>query len=194
MAWSEQDAFVPGTTVPIPTRVLVLGMVHDDGSLSPAEIGPVAEACGQTREQVRSCLRRLVAEGLLHRDAGSPPRYRATEAGRVALGADRTRTAYGQDLAGRGWDRRWRLVAFAVPEDRRAARDALRDRLGLPVRLHDLRHTAASLMLAAGVPLKVVSEALGHSSIAITADVYSHVTPDLRREAADALDRAFGGA
>lgn len=129
MAWSEQDAFVPGTTVPIPTRVLVLGMVHDDGSLSPAEIGPVAEACGQTREQVRSCLRRLVAEGLLHRDAGSPPRYRATEAGRVALGADRTRTAYGQDLAGRGWDRRWRLVAFAVPEDRRAARDALRDRL-----------------------------------------------------------------
>lgn len=68
------------------------------------------------------------------------------------------------------------------------------DRLGLPVRLHDLRHTAASLMLAGGVPLKVVSEALGHSSIAITADVYSHVTPDLRREAADAMDRALGGA
>ena len=65
-------------------------------------------------------------------------------------------------------------------------------RLGLPVRLHDLRHTAASLMLSAGVPLKVVSEALGHSSIAITADVYAHVTPDLRREAADAMDRALG--
>jgi integrase len=48
-------------------------------------------------------------------------------------------------------------------------------------------------MLAGGVPLKVVSEALGHSSIAITADVYSHVTPDLRREAADAMDRALGG-
>jgi integrase len=68
------------------------------------------------------------------------------------------------------------------------------DRLGLRVRFHDLRHTAASLMLAGGVPLKVVSEALGHSSIAITADVYSHVTPDLRREAADAMDRALGGA
>ncbi len=65
-------------------------------------------------------------------------------------------------------------------------------RLGLAVRLHDLRHTAASLMLGAGVPLKVVSEALGHSSIAITADVYSHVTPELRREAADAMDRALG--
>lgn len=68
---------------------------------------------------------------------------------------------------------------------------AAADRIGLPVRLHDLRHTAASLMLAGGVPLKVVSEALGHSSLAITADVYSHVTPDLRREAADAMDRAL---
>lgn len=66
------------------------------------------------------------------------------------------------------------------------------DRVGLQgVRFHDLRHTAASLMLTAGVPLKVVSEALGHGSIVITADVYSHVTPDLRREAADAMDRAL---
>ena len=47
-------------------------------------------------------------------------------------------------------------------------------------------------MLAGGVPMKVVSDALGHSSIAITADVYSHVTPDLRREAAAALDKALG--
>lgn len=67
-------------------------------------------------------------------------------------------------------------------------------RLKLGARFHDLRHTAASLLLAAGVPLKVVSETLGHSSIAITADVYAHVTPDLRREAADAMDRALGGA
>jgi integrase len=65
-------------------------------------------------------------------------------------------------------------------------------RLGLqPIRFHDLRHSAASLMLAQGVPLKTVSETLGHASIAITADVYAHVTPDLRREAADALDRAL---
>ncbi len=68
-----------------------------------------------------------------------------------------------------------------------------RRRVGLTVRLHDLRHTAATLMLGAGVPLKVVSDALGHSTIAITADTYAHVTPELRREAADAMDRALGG-
>jgi integrase len=66
------------------------------------------------------------------------------------------------------------------------------DRLGLPVRLHDLRHAFATLALGAGVPLKTVSAALGHSSIAITADVYAHITPELRDEAAAALDRALG--
>ena len=66
------------------------------------------------------------------------------------------------------------------------------DRLGLPhVRFHDLRHGAASMMLAQGVPLKVVSETLGHSGIAITADVYAHLSREQRREAADAIERAL---
>jgi len=65
--------------------------------------------------------------------------------------------------------------------------------LGLPrVRFHDLRHGAASLMLAQGVPLKLVSESLGHSSIAITADVYSHLDREQRRESSDAIERALG--
>ena len=55
------------------------------------------------------------------------------------------------------------------------------------VRLHDLRHTHASLMLARGVHLKVVSERLGHSSIAITGDIYSHVLPSVQREAAESF-------
>ena len=63
-----------------------------------------------------------------------------------------------------------------------------REELGLPaVRLHDLRHTSASLMLTAGVHPKVVSERLGHSSIAITLDLYSHVIPGMQAEAADKL-------
>jgi integrase len=61
-------------------------------------------------------------------------------------------------------------------------------RLTLPkVRIHDLRYTAATLWLEAGLPLKLVQELLGHASMAITADVYSHVLPAYRREAADVL-------
>lgn len=116
----------------VPTRVLVLGMAHHDGTIVAEEVLPVAEACGQSPEQVRSCLRRLVQEGLFTREgAGRAARFAATEAGLKALGTtlERTRLAYVQDHAGRGWDRRWHLVAFAIPETRRAARDAFRDRL-----------------------------------------------------------------
>ena len=61
-------------------------------------------------------------------------------------------------------------------------------RAGLDARFHDLRHTYASLMLAAGVHPKIVSEALGHSTVAITLDIYSHVTPGLQEAAAKQLD------
>ena len=57
------------------------------------------------------------------------------------------------------------------------------------VRLHDLRHFHASMLLKAGIHLKVVQERLGHSSIAITADTYSHVAPSLQRAAADVFAR-----
>ncbi len=53
-------------------------------------------------------------------------------------------------------------------------------RAGLPqIRVHDLRHTCATLLLTKGVHPKIVSEMLGHSSIAITLDTYSHVVPGL---------------
>ena len=58
--------------------------------------------------------------------------------------------------------------------------------------LHTLRHSAASVMLTHGIPLKVVSEILGHSSIAITADVYGHVAPDVSREAVATLGGVLG--
>lgn len=56
------------------------------------------------------------------------------------------------------------------------------------IRFHDLRHTAATLMLIAGVHPKVVSERLGHSTVSITLDTYSHVLPDMQHEAAAVLD------
>ncbi|MEV8055124.1 site-specific integrase [Streptomyces antimycoticus] len=55
-----------------------------------------------------------------------------------------------------------------------------------PIRLHDLRHVAASLMLAAGVDVKIVSETLGHSDSRITRDIYQSVMPKAAREAAEA--------
>ena len=56
----------------------------------------------------------------------------------------------------------------------------------LPViRLHDLRHTRATLLLAVGVPVKVVSERLGHANATITLTVYQHVHPGMGRQAAD---------
>lgn len=60
------------------------------------------------------------------------------------------------------------------------------------LRFHDLRHTSATLALQAGVHPKVVSERLGHATIAITLDTYSHVLPDMQRAAADALDSVVG--
>jgi integrase len=53
------------------------------------------------------------------------------------------------------------------------------------IRLHDLRHTYATLALQAGVPVKVVSERLGHASVAFTQDVYMHVIPGMQEDAAE---------
>jgi integrase len=58
---------------------------------------------------------------------------------------------------------------------------------------HELRHSAASLMLAAGVPLQVVSDVLGHSSIRMTADVYGHILQPQREDAASALSGVLFG-
>ncbi len=63
---------------------------------------------------------------------------------------------------------------------------------GIPhVRFHDLRHAHATLMLSKGVHPKIVSERLGHASIGITLDTYSHVLPAMQQEAADAFDELF---
>ncbi len=68
-------------------------------------------------------------------------------------------------------------------------------RAGLPViRFHDLRHTAATLLLAQGINPKVVAEMLGHASVKVTLDVYSHVLPTMQEEAARRLDAALRGA
>ena len=79
------------------------------------------------------------------------------------------------------------------PRNALRALKAAAKRANLPsmVGLHTLRHSAASVMLSAGVPLKVVSEIFGHASVAITGDVYGHVSPDVSREALTRLSDAL---
>jgi integrase len=70
--------------------------------------------------------------------------------------------------------------------------DSLLEKAGLPrVRIHDLRHTVATLLLEQGVHPKVVSELLGHANIGITLDRYSHVSMTMQKEAVNSLEAAI---
>ncbi len=62
------------------------------------------------------------------------------------------------------------------------------------MRLHDLRHSHATHMLAAGIHPKIASERLGHSKVVITLDLYSHVLPGMQSEAATRVDALISDA
>lgn len=61
------------------------------------------------------------------------------------------------------------------------------------VRVHDLRHSAASLLVAAGQQMKVIQHQLRHSRMATTSDLYAHVLEEVAMEAADAMDEQLAG-
>ncbi|HSH77958.1 MAG TPA: site-specific integrase [Herpetosiphonaceae bacterium] len=117
----------------------------------------------------------------------------------AALRSHRTRQLEERLLAGGRW-RDWDLVfpsTIGTPLD---ARNVLRRfqklvaTAGLPhQRFHDLRHCCASLLLAQGVPPRVVMEILGHSDIRLTMNTYAHVMPVLQREAADLMEAFLTG-
>jgi integrase len=116
-----------------------------------------------------------------------------------ALLRQRDRQDAAREAAGSAWQDRAGLVftdgigrPLIGPRVSYAFRRA-RAAAGLPpVRFHDLRHCAATLMLAEGVPLAVISRWLGHSGIVITAAHYAEVVPTLQHDAAAAMDRALG--
>jgi integrase len=68
-----------------------------------------------------------------------------------------------------------------------------RAKLPSSIRLSDLRHSCATLLLAANEHLKVVSERLGHASITLTLDTYSHVLPSMQQAATEKLERILFG-
>jgi hypothetical protein len=120
------------------------------------------------------------------REAATAP-ARARQGGRGGLGGALQATA--RRLRGRMGRRATaqRIDTLLLPEEHPAAHRALpRRHAADPAhRLHDLRHTHARLLLAAGEPVKVVSERLGHASATITLTVYQHANPGIGRQAAE---------
>ena len=86
-----------------------------------------------------------------------------------------------------------RYGRYIGPSDLRKVFNRLLTSAGLPIiRFHDLRHSAATILLGMGVHPKVVQELLGHSNISITMNIYSHVLPSMQQEAMNKLDDLFG--
>ena len=112
-----------------------------------------------------------------------------------ALRGHRTRQVEERLRAGQGWEGdRWSLIFTTMagkPLSSAVVTHGFQETLaaaGLPrQKFHDLRHAAASFMLVQGVALRVVMEVLGHSDIAVTANTYSHVMPDLQRDATESV-------
>lgn len=119
----------------------------------------------------------------------------------AALERERDEQAAHRRSAGEGWADRWGLVftdATGAPTEpmtvTREFRRLVRT-LDVPViRFHDLRHTHASLLLEQNVPIKVVSERLGHATISMTMDIYAHLLPAMDEDAVARLEATLDAA
>ena len=112
----------------------------------------------------------------------------------TALRRHRTRQKKERRRAGDAWQESGLVFTSTIGTalDDRNVRRAFKELLTeakLPaMRIHDLRHTCATLLLAQGVNPRVVMEQLGHSQINLTLDTYSHVLPSVQKEAAQQMD------
>ena len=77
------------------------------------------------------------------------------------------------------------------PQNLTSAWKRLSRRIGVDLRLHDLRHYAASLMIAAGMDLFAVSRLMGHSSTSVTGDIYGHLFPGAEDRMAEVMEKAW---
>ncbi|MDZ4250684.1 MAG: site-specific integrase, partial [Candidatus Nanopelagicales bacterium] len=147
---------------------------------------------GRRRASITSSVGRVsgkIIEGGTKTGAGRRP-IALDDSILAALADQRARQHRDRDLVGAGY--RDQGLVFASPEGSYVNPEHVSrvfksevQRLGLPpIRLHDLRHTWATLALQSGVHPRVVQERLGHSNVTITLQVYSHVVPLMHDEAA----------
>ncbi len=115
----------------------------------------------------------------------------------VALSEHRERQDQDRAALGRAWYESGLVFTTSIgtplePRNVNRSFETLCERAGVRrIRLHDLRHTCASLLLAQGVAPRVVMETLGHSQIAVTLNIYTHVMPTVLRDAADRMQAAL---
>ncbi len=149
---------------------------------------------------ISQALQRQQGRGLVLVEPKTGRSRRTVHVSRFAMDAlqqHQARQAAERLFAGSGWQDRDLVFSSSTgrPLQTSNVTPALRRALagaGLPrIRVHDLRHTAATLLLARGVHAKVVQELLGHSTITLTLDTYSHVAPALHAEAAARMDAIF---
>lgn len=166
------------------------------------------------RLTVRGSLSRIPRQMRADDDGGRGTRYRIAEPKTArsrrtmlmpqlvvsALRDHRRRQLEERLWAGSRWHEEWDLVfatTIGTPLDARNVSTAFSRALAAAglrrIRFHDLRHSAATLMLAQGVPARVIMETLGHSQIGMTLNLYAHVLPTLQQDAADRLDAILGG-
>jgi integrase len=194
LAAAEGDALLE----PLLTLALATGMRQ--GELLGLTWGAVDLAAGHL--EVRASLVRSAGSWSLDEPKTARSRRRIDLAPTAvsALRSHRVRQAEARLLVGSDWQDHDLVFtdAWGAPLDGRhvtsRAFHGLLVRAGLPrIRFHDDRHTYATLQLAAGTHPKLVQEVLGHSTIALTLDIYSHVTPTMHGEAAATMERLLVG-
>ncbi len=190
LRWAE-DVDLDGRTIQIQQAIQRVGPKAsgaEKGSLQAAE--PKTERSRRTIALPDAVVRSLRA----HRARQLQERMRAgarwNDRGLVFT------TGIGTPLEPRNVHRHFKrmLKKMVEPADQEQERPESKPAEPLKFRFHDLRHSAASLLLAMGVPMRTVMEMLGHSSIALTADTYSHIAPAMLRDAADKMDSILTAA
>lgn len=155
------------------------------------------------RLDVRRSLQRITGKGLQLEELKTERSRRSVRLPRMtiaALRAHKVRQAEERLAAGKAWKDHGLVFPSTIgtPLDARNVRrhftKVLRSLKIAERRFHDLRHTAASFLLAQGADLRVIMETLGHSQISTTANVYAHVLDTLKQDVADKMDAILGTA